>query len=59
MEAKNIVFTDNMVRQNMITVIMHGIYYVDFIKEYEMKRYNGMEVEVVKLGLCNIEDIIK
>ncbi|MCI9152607.1 hypothetical protein D3Z53_15645 [Lachnospiraceae bacterium] len=22
-----------------------------------MKRYNGMEVEVVKLGLCNIEDI--
>ena len=57
MEAKNIVFTDNMVRQNMITVIMHGIYYVDFIKEYEMKRYNGMEVEGIKLGVRNIEDL--
>lgn len=27
------------------------------IKEYEMKRYNSMKVEVIKLGLYNIEDL--
>ena len=48
-------------RYDMLSVIIYGMqcntwFYIN-IKEYGMKRYNSMEVEVIKLGLFNIEDL--